>query len=113
MCTRNQAITVLGEVYNSCREIFNNSLKDAYLYGSYARGDYNDESDIDILLTVDMDRVELSKYRNSIGSLTSELSLKYGVTVSVTAKPLDQFTQYVNILPFYKNVVNDGVRYVI
>ena len=37
-------------------------LKDGYLYGSYARGDYHSESDIDILLTVDMSPEEICRY---------------------------------------------------
>ena len=44
----------MHEVYNACNPIFGVHLKDGYLYGSYARGDYHSESDIDILLTVDM-----------------------------------------------------------
>lgn len=53
MCTQNQAIDVLNKVYASCDPIFNHAIKDAYLYGSFARGDYHPESDIDILLAVD------------------------------------------------------------
>lgn len=34
----------------------------AYFYGSYARDDYDSESDIDILVTVDMDAEKLSGF---------------------------------------------------
>ena len=49
MCTRNQAEEILHSVYDACRPIFGR-IHDAYLYGSYARGDFTPESDIDILL---------------------------------------------------------------
>ena len=49
MCTRNQAEEILHSVYHACSPIFGR-IHDAYLYGSYARGDFNPESDIDILL---------------------------------------------------------------
>ncbi len=113
MCTQNQAIGILGEVYASCNHIFDNSVKDAYLYGSYARGDYHSESDIDILLTVDMNSNEIAKYRNAIASVTSDLSLKYDVTVSVTIKPLEQFLRFADVLPYYKNVIGEGIRYAV
>ena len=111
MCNQNQAIVILGEVYSACSPIFGNAIKDAYLYGSYARGDYHDESDIDILLTVDLDPAAISALRNHVGIISSDLSLKYDVTVSVTVKPFDQFQQYADVLPFYKNVLGEGIRY--
>ena len=111
MCNRTQAIQILGEVCRACDPVFGDLLKDAYLYGSYARGDYHEESDIDILLTVDLEQPELSKYRNTIAGITSDLSLKHDITVSVTVKPLAQFRKYAHVLPFYKNVVGEGIRY--
>lgn len=111
MCNQTQAIQILGEVRGACDLIFGNVLKDAYLYGSYARGDYHEGSDIDILLTVDMDAADISKYRNKIAAITSDLSLLHDITVSVTVKPLDQFQKYANVLPFYKNVIGEGIRY--
>lgn len=112
MCNQNQAIAILGEVYASCNPIFGNAIRDAYLYGSYARGDYHAESDIDILLTVDLTPDAITMLRNRIGTVTSDLSLKHDVTVSVTVKPLAQFLQYAHVLPYYKNVLREGIRYV-
>ena len=111
MCSQSQAIGILGEVYTACNPVFGNAIKDAYLYGSYARGDYHDESDIDILLTVDLDPAAISALRNRVGMISSDLSLKHDVTVSVTVKPFDQFRQYADVLPYYKNVLGEGIRY--
>ena len=111
MCNQSQAIVILGEVYAACNPVFGNAIKDAYLYGSYARGDYHAESDIDILLTVDLEQEAISRLRNSIGLITSYLSLKHDVTVSVTVKPFAQFRQYADVLPYYKNVLGEGIRY--
>ena len=65
MCTRNQAEEILHSVYHACSPIFGR-IHDAYLYGSYARGDFNPESDIDILLTVDLEQAEIAKHRNDV-----------------------------------------------
>ena len=111
MCNKNQAIEILGEVYNSCNPIFNNTVKDAFLYGSFARGDYHSKSDVDILLTVDISAEEISKQRNAVALITSNLSLKYDVTVSVTVKPFEQFSKFADVQPFYINVLKEGVRY--
>ena len=111
MCTKNQAINILEEVYSSCASIFKDNIKDAYLYGSYSRGDFNNESDVDILVTVALNRTELAKFRYTLATISSNLSLKYNITVSLTVKPHDDFMLYSTTLPFYENVIKDGIKY--
>ena len=111
MCGKNTVICILEEAYSACASIFKEYIKEAYLYGSYARGDYSKESDVDILVTVALDRTELSKYRNALASVSSDLSLKHNVTVSLIVKPYDEFTLYSSTLPFYMNVIKEGIRY--
>lgn len=111
MCDQQQAIEILGEVYTACNPIFRNLINDAYLYGSYARGDYHAESDIDILLTVDLEAEAISECRRSLALVVSDLCLAHDITVSVVVKPLSQFKKYAEILPYYKNVLKEGIRY--
>lgn len=111
MCNQGQAIAILGEVYAACKPIFGNAITEAWLYGSYARGDFHAESDIDILLTVDLEPEAISAMRNRVGFITSELSLKHDITVSLSVKPLAQFRQYSDVLPYYKNILREGIRY--
>lgn len=113
MCTQTEAIKILEEVYRNCNPIFGDAITDAYLYGSYARGDYHDASDIDILLAVNMRPDQIAKCRNSVASVTSDLSLKHDVTISVSVKPTEQLLRYANILPYYKNVLGEGIRYAV
>lgn len=111
MCTRNQAISILHEVYHACNPIFGAHLKDGFLYGSYARGDYHAESDIDILLTVDMPPEDICNYRKAVAEVSSDLSLKHDITISVAVKAERQFKKYAKELPYYQNVLREGIRY--
>ena len=111
MCTKNEAIAILEEAFARSRELFGDSLKSGYLYGSYARGDYDEESDVDILLTVDRDNDAIRAYNKSIAKIDSDLSLTHNVTVSVTLKPLEQFNRFAEISPFYRNVIREGILY--
>ena len=109
MCTKQQAIKILSQVNAEGHAIFG-GVQDAYLYGSYARGDYTAESDIDILLTVNMDAASIARHRNTVAAMTSRLSLENDITVSVTVKPAAQFHQYAQILPYYCNILKEGIR---
>ena len=66
--SRNNLKEILSEIYVGVRHIIDNGVSDIILYGSYARGDFDNESDIDIAVIVDNDRLDLKKYRKDIVS---------------------------------------------
>ena len=47
MCDKNTALTILQNVDERVRAELGDAVIKTYLYGSYARGDYNTESDVD------------------------------------------------------------------
>ena len=47
------------------------------LYGSCARGDYTQDSDIDIALIMACDRLEAKKYNEKIAEISMQLAMKY------------------------------------
>lgn len=113
MCNQTSAIQILGEAYTGYNAVLNNRVCDAYLYGSYARGDYHEESDVDVLLLVDMDESAISDVWMQLAQVNSDLSLKHDVTVSVAVKPVSQFKRYCHILPYYQNVLKEGIRFAV
>ena len=105
-----QALRISREVYQACNGVLNGRILDAYLYGSYARGDYHDDSDIDIFFVVDAAVEEIGLLRQKIADIESDLSLKYDVTISVAVKPAEQARRYAAVLPYYANVMREGIR---
>ena len=111
MCDRRTLDKITDRIVSAVQIIFESSLKNVILYGSYARGDFDAESDIDIMIIVDIDSTELSKYRSEISRIASRLSLETEecTTISLALQDRKTFERYKNVLPYYSNVLNEGV----
>ena len=61
MCTKNQLHIITETVAQEAKARLGDNLDAVVLYGSYARGDYSDESDIDIMVRVICTKDQLEK----------------------------------------------------
>lgn len=109
MCTQSQLHTILSAVYQKSVEEFGDKLDAVILYGSYARGDYDSESDIDVMVRVKLDSQELNNHLRAMIHCTSELGLEHNIFISLNLQELELFEKYKDALPFYQNVMKDGV----
>ena len=64
---------IINDFLEKTKQILGNRLKKAILYGSYARGDYNKNSDIDIMLLTDLDEGEIEYYREKISNIAFDI----------------------------------------
>ena len=101
---------ILEDIKRMATESFGSRLKEIILYGSYARNQQTRESDVDFMFIFDEESEELTKYRDKIVDIMVDLSLKYDVMVSITENSADDFKEYVDYVPFYANVYNEGVE---
>lgn len=109
MCNQNELQEILHIFSNKMKDLFGEKLKQIVLFGSYARGDYDNESDIDVMVLVDMDDIEISKYHSNVVAISSEIDLAYEVVLTPIIQNNSRFMQYIDDLPFYRNVKLEGV----
>ncbi len=90
-------------------QVFGEKAKRVILYGSYARGDFNRSSDIDVMILTDLNEDELIEYRDKLWDLAYDIELENNVILSPLVKNIDKFNYWLNALPFYMNVEKEGV----
>ena len=76
------------------------------LYGSEARGEAHEKSDIDLLVLVPKDRVTLQDELEITAPLY-DIELKTGILINALILPKREWGRIVT--PFYENVMQDAV----
>ena len=101
--------SILRDYANDIINIYGDHLKAVILYGSYARGDFNEDSDIDIMILVDLDDMEIKEYRNQLSDVTFNYNYDNDILIMPIVKNLAHFCHWVNAYPFYNNIYKEGV----
>ncbi len=100
---------ILNDFLDEVKQILKNRIKKIILYGSYARGDYNKSSDIDIMILTDLTPEEINKYSLLIWGKCADIEIDNGIVISPLIRNIDNFNAWLNVKPFYMNIVNEGV----
>ena len=100
---------VIEEVVNRGASI--DKLSAIVLFGSCARKDYTDESDIDIAFIIDDTDENMYKYRKKINSIISEISSKYFEDIGTVCISEKSFNEKKKWYPFYVNIEKEGIFY--
>ncbi|MCL2772490.1 MAG: nucleotidyltransferase domain-containing protein [Oscillospiraceae bacterium] len=103
---------LLKDIYESVKAIYGDNFIKMILYGSRARGDYNEYSDIDILALVKCDDKSIRNFRSNLTSAITDLSFKHSIyiSISVMTNNIDYFDYWKDTMPYFKNVVKDGIE---
>lgn len=110
MCTENQVNNISKQILQTYRSVYGDSIVAIYLYGSYARGNYTDESDIDITAIVKGNRTDLQEKLKLVWDRSADIGLENDVVVSPTVIPYAEYEEYKEILPYYMNIQKEGKR---
>lgn len=101
--------SILEKLSDSLLELYGDKLKTIILYGSVARGTATVESDVDIMVLVDSTTEELKKYEDKLCDVSTEFALEYLKVFSIIDVCYEEFSEWKQVLPFYRNVASEGV----
>lgn len=97
----------LEQMIPGLQSIYGDLIDSIILYGSTARGTRQDDSDVDVAIL--MHSGATKKMRDQMLDLIVDLELACGKVLSVLCIDYEKFTEWKDVLPFYKNIRRDGV----
>ena len=95
------------ELIRSLTEIFKENIKMIILYGSVARNEAKDDSDIDIAIIMKNDMDE--KTQEQFIRWSADMDIRFDKVFSIIDIQEEKLEQWGNVLPFYKNVQKEGI----
>lgn len=105
-----QTMHQLIEKYVSeIRKIYGPHLKQVILYGSYARGDFRADSDIDLMVLVDLPEEKLNWFADAVSELGFDYNVVHDIWFMPVVKNIDHFHYWCQAYPFYANIAKEGI----
>ena len=97
----------LKELRDYLAKIYGERLRGVYLYGSYARGDFRQDSDIDVLIALE-GMVSPGQEIDRIGDGVADICLEHNVLIATF--PVSEEWLKVRKSPLFENVRREGIR---
>jgi len=101
---------ICRRVVAAYRRAYGDDIEAIYLYGSYARGDFDEESDIDFAAIVKGDMLNMQKKRWDVWSEANKIDLEFDVLTSPMVISSKVFEEYKHAGGYYENVFKEGKR---
>ncbi|MEK6791717.1 MAG: nucleotidyltransferase domain-containing protein [Deltaproteobacteria bacterium] len=93
--------------HEKVRALLGNVLVEASIFGSKVRGDFDEESDVDILLVIDSDDWRV---RDAITNIAADINIEYGCNISpvIYSRREHEKNRYFGTL-FIQEVEKEGI----
>ena len=104
----NRIKELLTELEIRLRELFKDDHKKIILFGSYAKGNYGNESDIDIMVL--LGKHGTNDFEDQIADIVVDLTGKYSIYISIFIENEKLYYKNINLEALFKNIENEGIE---
>jgi predicted nucleotidyltransferase len=108
--TKTELYDLLNGFVIKLKELLGTHLNDVILYGSYARNEAEEGSDIDVMILVDLPENEILKIRDEIYNFASDILYEKSILVSTIIHNKELFITRSGFVPFFRNVIQEGIK---
>lgn len=102
--------TLLTDYLAEIQKIYGLHLKSVFLYGSYARGDFTQDTDVDVMILVDLAVEEMEEYLDELAEIGFDYNVAYGIWMMPVVRNQKHFEHWAKAYFFYENVQKEGVK---
>ena len=102
-------LDLIEQYVEAVKKIYGSHVRQIILYGSYARGDFRPDSDVDIMILLDMSDLELKAYAQQLSYMTYDFNMDNDLDIKPIAKSEAHFKKWIVNYPFYSNVHKEWV----
>ena len=100
---------ILANYIDIIKLIYGSKLEKIILFGSYARGDNKIESDIDIMILVNISDIEAKAFQKKLFDKTYDFNMDNDVEINPMTHSEELFYKWVDNYPFFNNIEKEGV----
>lgn len=92
------------------KKIYGSKLVAVILYGSCARGDFSEDSDVDIMILLNVPLEKMNDERKRIYDISDQIDLDYDVVLTPVFQNYQIFEKYMPASAFYQNIQKEGIK---
>ena len=108
MRTKAEMDHLLAKFNRQLQDLFGPHLRETIIFGSYARGEADEGSDVDLMLLVDLPRQEIVRYRRPVSNIAGAYLVSESLLISPIIENEAFFDAHRESLPFYQNIAREG-----
>ena len=106
---KNNIEKIKSQIVREIPRIFDSDCRKIILYGSCARGDYTNDSDVDVAILTESNRMESKRYNRQIDDMAASIGLDTMAVVNCICLPYAEFEEKKSWYPYFMSIVRDGV----
>ena len=110
MLTMDRLKEIMKIYVGELKSVYSDCLIQVSLFGSYARGDYRNDSDIDVFVLVKGMDCDLEKFSDKFYEMSFEFNMKYDVDIQTVVMSTEYYNKWKYVHPLLLNIKEDEVR---